>query len=189
MEGTNKNKLTKVEHAGALDSKLRNFLQNPRKIVSPYVKEGMSVLDIGCGPGFFTVEMAKLVGNHGKVVAADLQEDMLGLVRKKIEKTSIQKIVELYHCKKDKIGLTEAFDFILLFYVLHEVDNQSAFVEEIYSLLKPKGRVLIVEPKIHVSKKEFNQSKEILDNFGFEMIEEPSVFFSKTALMKKRDKK
>jgi ubiquinone/menaquinone biosynthesis C-methylase UbiE len=72
-----KNRVCPVSLAGGLDNKIRRWLQNPRKILAPYIQEGMTVLDIGCGPGFFSIEMAQLVGKSGKVFAADLQEGML----------------------------------------------------------------------------------------------------------------
>ena len=63
-----------VEIAGHLDNRIRRWVQNPQKILEPYVEEGMVVLDIGCGPGFFSIDMAKMVGRSGRVIAADLQE-------------------------------------------------------------------------------------------------------------------
>ena len=65
------NRVCPVELANSLDSKIRRWIQNPRRILAPYIKEGMTVLDVGCGPGFFSVEMAKMVGNKGKVIAAE----------------------------------------------------------------------------------------------------------------------
>lgn len=73
------------KRAGFFDSKIRKLFQNPNKILSPYIDKGMNVLDLGCGPGFFTLEMANLVGESGKVVAADLQEEMLVKVENKIK--------------------------------------------------------------------------------------------------------
>ena len=72
-----KNRVCPVTLAGGLDNTIRKWLQNPRKILGPYIKEGMIVLDVGCGPGFFSIELAQMVGNSGRVVAADLQEGML----------------------------------------------------------------------------------------------------------------
>jgi ubiquinone/menaquinone biosynthesis C-methylase UbiE len=185
MSKTDKNKICSAENARVLDFKFRKIIQNPQKIIKPYVKEGMTVLDLGCGPGFFTIEMAKLVGSKGKVVAADLQEEMLEIVRKKAENTNLQNTIELHNCQTNKIGLTQEFDFILLFYMLHEVPNQSAFLKELHALLKPEGRILIVEPKIHVTKDDFHQSKKILTKYEFDIIKEPKVFFSRTVLIKK----
>ena len=66
-----------VERAGSLDNRFRRWLQDPRKILSPHIKEGMTVLDLGCGPGYFTIDIAQMVGKSGRVIAADLQEGML----------------------------------------------------------------------------------------------------------------
>jgi Ribosomal protein L11 methylase len=54
-----------VERAGGLDNWVRRWLQNPRKFLAPYVSKGMTVLDMGCGPGFFSLEMASMVGVSG----------------------------------------------------------------------------------------------------------------------------
>jgi len=74
-----------VENAGGLDNFVRKFLQNPLKILKPYISKGMTVLDLGCGPGYFSIEIAKMVSESGKVIAADLQKRMLEKVRNKVE--------------------------------------------------------------------------------------------------------
>ncbi len=75
-----------AKHAVFLDNLIRKWLQNPRKILNEYIKEGMTVVDLGCGPGFFSLELARLVGDNGKVIAADLQQAMLDKVKKKISR-------------------------------------------------------------------------------------------------------
>ena len=79
------NRVCPVEIAGGLDNFVRRLLQNPQKLLRPHIREGMTVLDLGCGPGFFSIEIAKLLNNSGKVIAADLQEGMLDKLRKKIK--------------------------------------------------------------------------------------------------------
>ena len=63
------------------------FDSTPRKIVGPYIQEGNTVIDMGCGPGYFTIDMAKMVGPKGRVIAVDIQAKMLARVRKKGPKT------------------------------------------------------------------------------------------------------
>ena len=70
-----------VKRASSLDNRIRRWIQNPQKILSAYIKEGMTVLDVGCGPGFFSIDMAQMVGESGSVIAADLQEGMLEKLR------------------------------------------------------------------------------------------------------------
>lgn len=90
------NHVCPVENAGVLDHSLRRLIQNPHKILKPYIKSGMTVVDLGCGPGFFTIEMAKLLNRSGTVIAADLQEGMLEKVRQKIYRTTLEQRVKLH---------------------------------------------------------------------------------------------
>jgi len=62
----NRNRVCPVDLSGGLDNIFRRWLQNPQKILLPHVKEGMAALDFGCGPGFFTLAMAELVGPTGR---------------------------------------------------------------------------------------------------------------------------
>jgi ubiquinone/menaquinone biosynthesis C-methylase UbiE len=185
MESTERNRVCGVERAGALDISLRKLFQDPRKILKPFIREGMAVADLGCGPGFFTIEMAKMVGKTGKVTAVDLQDGMLDIVRKKVSNSDLQNIIIFHKCHADKIELTESFDFILIFYMLHEVPDQSAFLNEVFYLLKPRGRVLIVEPKFHVTKNDFDSSKMIMEKTGYKIVEELKVFLSRSVVLEK----
>lgn len=179
-----RNRVCPVELANSLDSKIRRWLQNPQKILSPFVKEGMKVLDVGCGPGFFSVELAKMVGMNGKVFAADLQEGMLQKVRNKIQGTSIEKIIQLIKCEKDGIVIPEKVDFILAFYMVHEVPNKDKFFATLKNLLNENGKFLIVEPKLfHVSEKEFASTISKAERTGFKSAKGPKLPFSFSSLL------
>jgi ubiquinone/menaquinone biosynthesis C-methylase UbiE len=173
-----------VELAGGLDNYVRRFLQNPQKLLHPYISKGMTVLDLGCGPGFFSVEIAKMLTNTGKVICADLQDGMLEKLRKKIKGTELEQRIELHKCEVTRIGVTENVDFVLAFYMIHEVSNQDELLKELKSILKPNGRIFIIEPKFHVSKKSFEAMIDRIKSIGFEVIDCPKVFFSRTVLLK-----
>lgn len=177
------NRVCPIEKAGSLDNKFRRWLQNPQKILRPYIKKGMTVLDIGCGPGFFSIDMAQLVGESGRVIASDLQEGMLQKLRDKIQGTKLEERFILHKCEKNKIGVSENVDFVLVFYMFHEVPNQEEFLNEIGTILKPNGQVLIVEPPFHVSKSAFKKIIRKARNTGFTLVERPKIFFSKTAVL------
>ncbi len=145
----------------------------------------MTVLDLGCGPGFFSVDMAMMVGKSGRVIASDLQEGMLQKLQSKIQETELEQRIILHKCEKDKIGIAEHVDFILAFYMVHEIPHQDMFFKEIESILKTNGLILIVEPPFHVSKKSFNQTVKIAQEAGLIAGEGPKVFFSKTVILKK----
>jgi ubiquinone/menaquinone biosynthesis C-methylase UbiE len=170
-------------HAGSLDNSFRRWLQNPQKILKPYIKEGMTVIDLGCGPGVFTVEIANLVHESGKVIAADLQDGMLEIVAGKLKGTELEKRVTLHKCQEKSIGLIEKADFILAFWMVHEVPDHERLFEEFKVILKPGGKVFIIEPKMHVTRAAFGKMTAGLINAGFEIIERPRVFFSRAILL------
>jgi len=141
--------------SGSLDNSVRRFFQNPRKLLGKYIKNGMTIMDLGCGPGFFSIEMAKLLNGSGKVIAADLQDGMLSKLNRKITGTPLAQQIILHKCQDDQIGIHEKMDFILAFYMIHEVPDQVKLFGELKSILKPDGTIFIVEPKFHVSNSAF----------------------------------
>lgn len=172
-----------AEHAGALDNMFRRWIQNPKKILKDFVREGMTVVDFGCGPGFFTVNMAEMVGPGGKVFGVDLQQEMLAKVSEKIVGTDLEPRIVLHHCSPASTGLQEMVDFVLAFYVLHELPNQRDFFTEMASILKKQGKMLVVEPPFHVSAKAFAETLELAADYGFVAAAGPRLLFSKTAVL------
>jgi len=185
MKNKKQNRICPVNNAGSLDNFIRRIIQNPQKMLKPYIKEGMIILDVGCGPGFFTVEIARMLNGTGKVIAADLQEGMLDKVRQKIKGTDLEHKIELHKCQSESIGITENVDFILVFYMVHEVPNQDLFLKELYSVLKSNGQLLIAEPKFHVSKNDFKIMEEKVKSLGFKIIDKPKIFFSRSVVLEK----
>ncbi|HMD68680.1 MAG TPA: class I SAM-dependent methyltransferase [Chitinivibrionales bacterium] len=180
-----KNRVCPVELSGGLDNIFRRWLQNPQKILRPYVKEGMAALDFGCGPGFFTLAMAELVGPSGRVIACDLQDGMLEKLRAKIAGSKFEKVISLHKCPEDRIGVSDKVNFILVFYMHHEVPDQEKYLKEISSLLKPGGKVLLVEPPMHVSRSEFSESIGKAKAAGLVPVESPKVFLGRTMVLRK----
>lgn len=139
-----------------LDNRIRRLFQSPKKIVGSYLKKGDTALDVGCGPGFFSIDMAKMVGRTGKVIAADLQTEMLEKVKKKARKHGVLERMTFHQCRPTSIGLTQTVDFILAYYMIHETPNPKALLAELKRLLNPGGTLLVVEPKLHVNEQIFN---------------------------------
>jgi len=180
-----RNRVCPVELASSLDSKIRRWLQNPRTILSPYVREGMTVLDIGCGPGFFSLEMASMVGASGKVISADMQEGMLEKLSTKIRGTELEGRITCVRCKQHAINITEQVDFILAFYMVHEVPDKSSFFKQLKTILQHNGTFLLVEPKMfHVSRDEFAQTIKTAESTGFKSSAGPKLPLSWSAILR-----
>jgi ubiquinone/menaquinone biosynthesis C-methylase UbiE len=165
------------------DNPLRRFIQNPEKILKPYVREGDTVLDVGPGMGYFSIPLARLVGEKGRVFAADVQQEMLNVLQKRAQKAGVEQRITLHLCEKESLGLNTKFKFALAFWMVHEVPEQETFFKEIRSLMKPNGELLISEPTIHVSKVVYDESVKKAIKVGFALKGNPSIFLSRSALL------
>jgi len=174
-----------ASHAFFLASSPRRLLQNPRKILEGLVAEGETVLDVGCGPGVFTTALAEMVGDRGRVIAADLQEEMLAMVGKNAEKMGLGERIRLHKTGVDRIGVAEQVDFVLAFYMIHEVPDRERFFKELSTILKPGGRFLLVEPMFHVSKAAYKDTLEKAEKAGLTPLRPVKVFFSRGTLFRK----
>jgi len=172
--------------SGSLDNFLRRLVHKPEKILKPYIKEGMTVLDLGCGPGYFTAEMARLVGESGKVIAADLQQGMLDIMIRKITGLGLENRVEPHHCQSESTGIVKKVDFILTFWMVHEVPDQQIFFEELRSLLNSGGKILIAEPKFHVTSSSFSSMIMKLEQADLQIIGQPEIAISRSLLLSER---
>jgi ubiquinone/menaquinone biosynthesis C-methylase UbiE len=170
--------------ASALDNPIRRLIHNPEKMLGGYIESGQTVLDVGCGSGTFTIAMAKMVGETGKVIAVDVQDKMLQILRKKAAKERLESRIITHKSKPDRIGISDKVDFALAFYMVHEVPDAEGFLREIASLLKPKSRLLIVEPVLHVSASSFKKTQEAARLAGLRPIYEPKIRFSRAMIFR-----
>ena len=145
----------------------------------------MTVVDLGCGPGFFTLPMAELTDKNGKVIAIDVQAKMLENLQKKITALSVTNI-EIINSSYQTFETINKVDFILAAYVIHELPNKKEWLKTLYNSLKKGGHLLVIEPNFVVTKKDFIQTRELVLDTGFELIKKPCVLFSKVILAKKR---
>jgi ubiquinone/menaquinone biosynthesis C-methylase UbiE len=158
-----------------IDNWFRRILHNPAKIVGPYVNPGMTVMDVGCGMGMFSLAMARIVGAEGRVIAVDLQQKMLDVLRKRAEKAGVADRIRFCKCELNHLGIEEPVDFALAMMMIHEVPDQQRLLREIHGCLKPGGKLLVAEPKIHVPGKAFEKTMVLAAEIGLKVIEEPKV--------------
>lgn len=109
------------------------------------LKSGMSVLDVGCGPGRLTIPVAKQVGNAGKVVAVDIQAGMLARAKKKSQTENLSNIEFLLAGIGEGKLVREHFDRALLVTVLGEIPEKRAAMKEIFNTLIPGGILSVTE--------------------------------------------
>lgn len=129
-----------------LDNSERRKRLPPEEILKRFgLLEGDLAADIGCGNGYFTLPASLIVGETGAVFALDILQEMLALVEEKVllEK---RKNIRCVKVKEASFGLDSGgVTFAMAFFVLHEADCWQAFLAEIHRILKPGGRVALIE--------------------------------------------
>ena len=172
-----------------LANPLRRRFQNPERILAPYISEGMTVLDVGCAMGFFSLPIAGAVGETGRVVCVDVQERMLELLKQRAEKEGIGNRIVRRKCNEKSLGiddLEDQIDFALAFAMVHEVPEKKGFFEAIYRALKPGAVLMVSEPLFHVSGKAFAETVTLAEKAGFTAQEpESKIAGGRTILLRK----
>jgi ubiquinone/menaquinone biosynthesis C-methylase UbiE len=157
--------------------------------VNTYVRPGDTVLDIGCGPGLFTLPIARRVGENGQVIAVDLQEGMLEILRVKATQEELHARIWLHKAEPQSLALEYpgCIDVALGLCVIHEVPDAARLIQEVFSLLVAGGTFLIAEPKHEVSTEEFETTLAMAASAGFRRVGTPFVLWSHTVLLRKEE--
>lgn len=164
----------------SLTNSFRRKLQDPEKILGEFINPGSTVLDLGCGPGYFTVPMARMTGEAGRVIGADIQEAMLGKMPARAARDGVSDRISPVRCSRDDIAVRDAVDFVLTFWMVHEVSDRERLFRQIYGVMKKDARYLLVEPKVHVPRKTYERIIQTAETAGLKRVKEPSVSLSRS---------
>jgi 2-polyprenyl-3-methyl-5-hydroxy-6-metoxy-1,4-benzoquinol methylase len=173
-----------------LASPVRRLVENPEHLLQPLVRPGMTVLEPGCGMGFFSLPLARLVGPEGRVICADLQRKMIDGLRRRAKRAGLLERVEAVVCGPDDLGIGEwtgRVDLALAIHVVHEVPDVAGFLRQIHAALRPRGLFLIMEPKGHVTSAQFETTIAAAEAAGFTRGRVPPPSRSLAALLSKAD--
>jgi ubiquinone/menaquinone biosynthesis C-methylase UbiE len=128
-----------------------------------------SVIDFGCGKGTYTIPAARIVGEKGTVYAIDKNKETLDELIQKSQKMGLKNIKRIDVLKEIQVPLQkESIDVVLLYDVIHLVDDRKKLLTEINQVLKPNA-LLSVYPKHHQEKMnmELDDVKEKIESVGF----------------------
>ncbi len=106
-----------------IDNPLRRLIHNPGKILAPYVLPGMTVMDVGCGMGLFSIAAAKIVGDRGLVIAVDLQQRMRDVLWRRATEAGVANRIRVHKCEAEHLGVETQVDFAPAMMVVHEVPD------------------------------------------------------------------
>ncbi|MFN8444586.1 MAG: methyltransferase domain-containing protein [Caldilineaceae bacterium] len=135
------------QFATMLDHPLRLRYRNVSETLALFgFRAGMTVLDLGCGTGTFTTEIARMVGAEGKVHAVDLQRPLLEVNRQRIEAAGVAERIQLHHVGIAHLPLAdESVDLAVMIATLGEIEDKFGALTEVRRVLKNGGRLAISE--------------------------------------------
>jgi ubiquinone/menaquinone biosynthesis C-methylase UbiE len=132
--------------AGWLERPEREKEENPSKLLKMLeIKPGMVIADIGAGSGYYSFRLAKQVGAKGKVLAVDIQKEMLDIIRKRMKKNKVENIEPVLGTETDPKLPDGGVDLILMVDVYHEFTFPYEMAEALTKSLKPGGRMVFAE--------------------------------------------
>jgi ubiquinone/menaquinone biosynthesis C-methylase UbiE len=144
------------------------------------LKPGDTVCDLGCGNGFYSLQIAKLVGDRGRVLAVDIQREMLGLLANRAAEEKIKNIEPILGTVVDPKLPEKSVDLMLLVDVYHEFDHPEQMLAAIRKSLKPTGRIALAEfraedPNVPIKRLHKMSKDQIMKEFppnGFKLVEQ-----------------
>lgn len=172
-----------------LASPIRRLFESPERLLAPFVRTGMTVVEPGCGMGYFSIPLARIVGPTGRVVCVDLQEKMIEGLRRRARRAGVADRIEARTCSGDGLGLAEirgAADLAVAIHVLHEVADQGQLLAEMSEALKPGGTCLVLEPRGHVTDAEFARTLALAERAGLHQGSTPAARRSLFAVLVKK---
>ncbi len=147
----------------------RNIFLSPKRLIQRLeLQENHTVLEIGPGPGYFSLPVSRIL-KKGKLVLLDIQQEMLDMARRRLEKRKITN-VEYKLCSGESIALeSKSFDRVFMVTVIGEIDNKDLYLKEINRILKDDGMLSISELAGDPDKISQNDLQSLVTKYGFQV--------------------
>ncbi len=169
--------------AYTFDNFLRRKIDPADKVLSQWVRPGMTVMDFGCGLGHYAIGAAKIMDGRGKVIAVDLQEKMLEIAMKRAAKAGVDYMITPVRCSAYSIGYSGELDFIVAGNVLHETPDYCEVLRGFHGMLNSGGQVYFTEPKNHLKEEQFQAEIEAARQSGFKAEQLPTSFYARRGVL------
>jgi ubiquinone/menaquinone biosynthesis C-methylase UbiE len=161
-----------------LISPLRRLLEPAKKLLGAHIEPGMTVVEPGCGFGYFSLPMARMVGPEGRVISLDIEPRAIARLERRARRAGLSERVIARTCEPLDMGIDEyagQVDRVVVMHTLHELDDLPGHLAQFRALLKPDGRLLVMEPRGHVSPEQFDAMMRCCEQAGFVELDPPDA--------------
>jgi ubiquinone/menaquinone biosynthesis C-methylase UbiE len=161
-----------------LISPLRRLLEPTKKLLGPHLEPGMTVVEPGCGFGYCSLPMARMVGPAGKVISLDVEPRAVARLQKRARRAGLQDRVDARTCDPRDLSLADhagQVDRVVVVHTLHEFEDLPGYLAQFRALLKPSGQLVVVEPRGHVTPEQFDAMMATCRRAGFVELDQPDV--------------
>lgn len=167
-----------------LDSRWRRKLQPSEKIIEGSgIEEGMSVMELGCGPGTYSLDAARAIGKEGKLYAVDIQPQMIDKLQRKLKKEENKDINNIETKVASAYGLPfedRSFDLVYMVAVLQEIPDKQRALKEVYRVLKGDGILAVSEFLPDPDYPLRRTTKKLCEQAGYKLVRSSGNFLGYT---------
>lgn len=161
-----------------LASPLRQLLEPADRLIGPDVGPGMTVVEPGCGFGHVSLALARRVGPSGRVLCVDVEPRVVERLVRRARKAGLEGRIQASACGSRDLGLAAhagQVDRVMAIHVAHELEDLPGFLAQVCALLRPEGRLRIVEPRHHVSAAAFDDTLRTCAAHGLVEVDAPAL--------------
>ncbi len=167
---------------------LRKLMQNPVRLLGTFIRPGMIVIEYGCATGYFSIHLAKMVGNQGKVFCIDSQYKVLEKLIRNARNARVAEIIVPMLITTDNNSnkvANQTVDFALLYSAAHKVTDKQQLFSFLSRKMKLSALLLFAEPTRLVKAESFRQSVLLSEKEGFRKVRDLEFRKSHAILLEK----
>jgi ubiquinone/menaquinone biosynthesis C-methylase UbiE len=134
------------QYIARLEDPNRDSWQKPEAVIKALnIREGQVIADIGAGSGYFTLRLARAVGEKGRVFAVDVEEGMVEYLRQRLSKEKVKNVTTMKVPPHDPLLIDGSLDLAFVCDVYHHIEERDGYLRKLRKAVKSDGRVVIVD--------------------------------------------
>jgi len=134
------------QYIARLEDPQRDEWQKPDEVIKLLeLREGQVIADIGAGSGYFTLRLARAIGDKGRVMALDVNEGMVAHLRQRLAQEQLKNVTVMQVPAHDPLLIDQSLDVAFICDTYHHLEDREVYLRKIRKALKPNGRLVLID--------------------------------------------